>query len=153
MVDVGEDVVVREDVLEGVVDGEDVLEGVLVCVYEGEDVIEDDEEAADVGEDVVDGETKKAGATPRKSVFAGACAIGVNTAVAEEGDAPGMNCSTTLPPAAAVPGPVHMYSMYCEVSGSTNPVIARAVTLVAPTIPLAPLYDGLSGAVQPVGRA
>ena len=63
---------------------------------------------ADVADPV--GEVAGASATLRKSVLAGACAIGVNTAFADVGAAPGMNCTTTLPPVPVAPVPVHMYN-------------------------------------------
>ena len=93
-----------------------------------------------------------ASATPRKSVLAGACAIGVNTDDAGAGATPGTNCTTTFPPVPTAPLPVQMYNTYSPFnSGSTNPVMARAPVIVAPVMPLAVMYVNLV-AGQVAGR-
>ena len=77
------------------------------------EVFDDDEVPVGDGVPVlvgVDDSHTGARATPRKSVFVGACATGQNTADAEVGLSPGMYRTTTFPPTDAVPGAVQMYS-------------------------------------------
>ena len=148
------------EVVAGVIEEEDVLvelgDGAAPNVAEGvgnelgvdAEVLVEDAVPVCVG-------TGKTGAmdTPRKSVLAGACMIGVNAADADVGDDPGTNWTTTFPPVPSVPFPVQMYSTYSPFnSGSTNPVMARAPVIVAPVMPLAVMYVNLSAADHVLGR-
>ena len=65
---------------------------------------------ADVADPVGEVADTGASATLRKSVLAGACAIGTIVAEATFGDGPGMYSTTTLPPVPVAPVPVHMYN-------------------------------------------
>ena len=93
-----------------------------------------------------------ASATPRKSVLAGACRTGVNTAEADVGDEPGTYCTTTVPPVPSAPVPVQMFNTYWPSVGSVNPVMARAFCADMAGTPFSADHANFSADVQPVGR-